>query len=301
MGERVTHEVFRRGVFIADKPQGPTSHQVSAWARDLVGAERAGHAGTLDPRVTGVLPIAFNDATRALDALLVGDKEYVGIMEFHQDVPEPKLRDIVRRFTGPIYQMPPVRSAVKRELRVRTIHELEVLERDGRLVLFRTRCESGTYVRTLANDIGEALGIGAHLADLRRTRTGPFAETEARPLTDLQDAVAFWREENDDAAIRRLVLPMERLFAHLPRIVLKDTAVDAVCHGANLAVPGISSMDAGVTKGALVALVTAKGEGIALAKALLTPSQVEAARKGVVADTERVLMEPGTYPKGWRS
>lgn len=301
MGERVSHEAFRRGVFIADKPQGPTSHQVSAWARDLVGAERAGHAGTLDPRVTGVLPIAFNNATRALDALLVGDKEYVGIMEFHQDVPEPKLRDMVRRFTGPIYQMPPVRSAVKRELRVRTIHELEVLERDGRLVLFRTRCESGTYVRTLANDIGEALGVGAHLADLRRTRTGPFGEADARPLTDLQDAVAFWREEKDDATIRRLMLPMERLFSHLPRIVLKDTAVDAVCHGANLAVPGIASMDAGVTKGALVALVTAKGEGIALAKALLTPSQVEAARKGVVADTERVLMEPGTYPKGWRS
>ena len=300
MGEGVTHALFRRGVFLADKPQGPSSHQVSAWVRDLVGAERAGHAGTLDPRVTGVLPIAFNEATRALDALLAGDKEYVGVMELHQDVPEDRLRAMFRRFTGPVYQMPPLRSAVKRELRVRTIHELDLLERDARLVLFRTRCESGTYIRTLANDLGEALGVGAHLTDLRRTRTGPFPESEARPLTDLQDAVAFWRQDGDDSHLRRLIFPMERLLEHLPKIVLKDTAVDAVCHGAGLAVPGIASMDPRITKGALVALVTAKGEGVALAHAALTPSQVDSARKGVAAATERVLMEPGTYPKGWK-
>jgi len=297
----VTHEVFRRGVFIADKPQGPTSHQVSAWARDLVGAERAGHAGTLDPRVTGVLPIAFNEATRALDALLVGDKEYVGVMELHQDVPDEKLRGMFQRFTGPVYQTPPVRSAVKRVMRVRTIYELELLERESRLVLFRARCESGTYIRTLANDLGEALGVGGHLADLRRTRAGPFRETDARPLTDLQDAVVTWREEKDDAAVRRLVLPMERLIDHLPKIVVRDTAVDAVCHGADLMIPGVSSMDPAIAKGALVALLTAKGEGIALGRALLTPQQVESAKKGVAADTERVLMEPGTYPKGWKS
>jgi len=301
VGEVVSHDAFRRGVFIADKPQGPTSHQVSAWARDLAGAERAGHAGTLDPRVTGVLPIAFNEATRALDAMLVGDKEYVGVLELHQDVADEKVAAMVRRFVGPIYQMPPVRSAVKRELRVRTIHELQLLERDGRLVLFRARCESGTYIRTLANDIGEALGTGGHLADLRRTRTGPFPESMAHPLTDLQDAIAVWREETDDAPLRRLVLPMERLIDHLPKIVLKDTAVDAICHGADLHVPGVASMGTGVTKGALVALFTAKGEGVALAHALMTPSQVESARKGIAADTKRVLMEPGTYPKGWKS
>ena len=295
------HDAFRRGVFLADKPQGPTSHQVSAWVRDLASADRAGHAGTLDPRVTGVLPIAFNEATRALDALLVGDKEYVGVMELHQDIADAKLRDMFRRFLGPIYQTPPVRSAVKREMRVRTIHEFELLERDGRLVLFRTRCESGTYVRTLANDLGEALGVGAHLADLRRTRTGPFVEGMCHPLTALQDAIANWREGQDDAALRALILPMERMLAHLPKIVLKDTAVDAICHGANLAVPGVASMDAAIRKGDLVAFLTAKGEGVALAHAELTASQVDSAKKGVVADTERVLMEPGTYPKGWRS
>jgi len=298
---RTVPELLRRGLFIADKPQGPTSHQVSAWVRDLVGAEKAGHAGTLDPRVTGVLPIAFNEATRALDAMLVGDKEYVGVLELHQDVPDEKLRAMLRRFVGPIYQTPPVRSAVKREMRVRTIHELELLERDGRLVLFRTRCESGTYIRTLANDVGEALGVGGHLADLRRTRTGTFTEANAHPLTDLHDALVFLRENGDEMAIRRLVHPMERLLEHLPRIVVKDTAADAICHGANLHVPGVSSMDARIRKGELVALLTAKGEGVALGTAMLTASQVDSMRQGVAADTKRVLMDPGTYPKGWKS
>ena len=296
-----THPVFRRSLFVADKPQGPTSHQVSAWVRDLVGAERAGHAGTLDPRVTGVLPIAFNEATRALDAMLAGDKEYVGVLELHQDVPDARVREMFRRFTGRVYQTPPVRSAVKREMRVRTIYEFDLLERGGRLVLFRTRCESGTYIRTLANDLGEALGVGAHLADLRRTRAGPFTEAHAHPLIDLQDALSFWREDGDEAALRALVLPMERMLDHLPKIVVKDTAVDAICHGADLAVPGVASMNPSVKKDDLVAIFTAKGEGVALAHALLTSSQVDSAKKGVVADTKRVLMEPGTYPKGWKS
>ena len=298
--ERPFAELLRRGVFIADKPQGPTSHQVSAWVRDLVGAERAGHAGTLDPRVTGVLPIAFNEATRALDAMLAGDKEYVGVLELHQDVPEEKLRSMMERFIGPIYQMPPVRSAVKREQRVRTIHGFDLLERDGRLVLFRTRCESGTYIRTLANDLGEALGVGAHLADLRRTRTATFAEAQAHSIIELHDAFVFWKENGDSAGLRSLVLPMERMLDHLRKIAVKDTAVDAICHGADLAVPGVASMDAAIRKGDLVALITGKGEGVALAHALLTPLQVESAKKGVAADTKRVLMEPGTYPKGWR-
>ena len=298
--ERSVPELLRRGLFVADKPQGPTSHQVSAWVRDLVGAQRAGHAGTLDPRVTGVLPIAFNEATRALAAMLVGDKEYVGVLELHQDVPDGKVHEMFRRFTGPVYQTPPVRSAVKREMRVRTIHEFDLLERDRRLVLFRTRCESGTYIRTLANDLGEALGVGAHLVDLRRTRTATFVEAEAHPLTALHDALVFWKEDGDEGAVRELVLPMERMLDHVPKIVVKDTAADAICHGANLAVPGVASMDSGIKKGELVALMTAKGEGVALANALLTASQVEATKKGVAADTKRVLMDPGTYPKGWK-
>ena len=298
--DRSLEERLRWGVFIADKPQGPTSHQVSAWVRDMARAPRAGHAGTLDPRVTGVLPIALGDATRALDALLEGDKEYIGLLQLHQDVERPRLEAMMARFVGEIYQTPPVRSAVKRELRARTVHEFVLLEFDRRVALFRTRCESGTYVRTLAVDLGEALGTGAHLLELRRTRAGPFRESAARPLVALRDAFEVWRGEGDPRPLRSLLLPMERLLDHLPRIVVKDTAVDAICHGADVHVPGVAELSPAFPRGALLAILTAKGEGIALATAKLTAEEIADAKSGVAADTKRVLMEPRTYPKLWR-
>lgn len=298
--ERSVEQVLRLGVFVADKPQGPSSHQVSAWVRDLLGASRAGHAGTLDPRVTGVLPIALNNATRAIDAMLYGDKEYVGVLQLHQDVEERKVREMMGRFVGAVYQTPPVRSAVKRERRSRTVYELDPLEFSSRLVLFRTRCESGTYVRTLCNDIGEALGVGGHMLDLRRTRTATFSEGDAHSLLDLKDAHVAWSEEGDEGPLRTLLRPVESLLAHIPQIVIKDTAVDAICHGSNLAVPGVAKLAPGIRKGDLVGILTAKGEGVALANAMMTSEEIVIAKSGIAADTKRVLMEPGTYPALWK-
>ncbi len=298
--QRSIAELLKAGVVNLDKPQGPTSHQVSAWVRDLMAVPRAGHAGTLDPRVTGVLPIAFDQATRALDAMLEGDKEYVGVLQLHQDVEEPKVRAMMERFVGEVYQTPPVRSAVRREIRSRWIYELEPLEFDGRLGLFRVRCESGTYIRTLCNDLGEALGVGGHMLDLRRTRTATFPETEAHSLLALKDATVAWREEGNEGPLRTLLLPMESLLRHLPLIVVKDTAVDAICHGSNLMVPGVAKLSPGIKRGQLVAMLTAKGEGIALATAMLTSDEIVIAKSGIAADAKRVLMEPGTYPKLWK-
>jgi H/ACA ribonucleoprotein complex subunit 4 len=291
---------IRLGVLIADKPQGPTSHQVSAWVRDMFGVPRAGHSGTLDPRVTGVLPIALADATRAVEAVLEGDKEYVGVMHLHQDVEERRLRAMMARFVGEVYQTPPVRSAVKRERRTRHVYEFEPLEIADRSVLFRVRCESGTYVRTLCVDVGEALGIGANLADLRRTRTATFREADARPLHAFRDALAYWKEDGDEAPLRSLLLPYERLLDPLPRIVVKDTAVDALCHGANLAVPGIARLSPHIRRGQRVGVFTAKEEGVAIAEASMTTDEIVVAKSGVAADTARVLMNPGTYPKLWK-
>ena len=298
--ERSVPELLKAGVINIDKPQGPTSHQVSAWVRDLLGVPKAGHAGTLDPRVTGVLPVALENATRALDALLVGDKEYVGVMQLHQDVDEGRLRTMLSEFVGEVYQTPPVRSAVKREMRTRTIYELEPLEIEGRLALLRVRCESGTYIRTLCNDLGEALGVGAHLADLRRTRTVSFHEKESESLSALKDAFVLWKEEGDEKDIRKIVQPMERLLAHLPAIIIKDTAVDAICHGASLAVPGVAKLDRRVRKGDLVAIYTGKGEGVALMDAEKSSEETVTDKTGVTAMAKRVLMEPGTYPRLWK-
>ncbi|MCI4371176.1 MAG: RNA-guided pseudouridylation complex pseudouridine synthase subunit Cbf5 [Thermoplasmata archaeon] len=298
--DRSIEERIRVGVAIVDKPAGPTSHQVSAWVRDMFHVSKAGHSGTLDPRVTGVLPVALADATRAVEAVLAGDKEYVGAMQLHQDVEERRVRAMLARFVGDIYQIPPVRSAVKREQRTRRVHELEPLEVDGRNVLFRVRCESGTYIRTLCADIGDALGVGANMTDLRRTRTASFTEADARPLHAFRDALVEWKEDADPAPLRGLLRPIEDLLRHLPRIVIKDTAVDAICHGANLAVPGVAKLSPHIRRGDLVGVYTGKGEAVALSKALMTTDEIVIAKSGVCADTGRVLMEPGTYPKLWK-
>ncbi len=298
--QRTLAERIRLGVAVVDKPQGPTSHQVSAWVRDMFGVPRAGHSGTLDPHVTGVLPVALADATRAIEAVLEGDKEYVGVMQLHQDVDGRRVRSMMERFVGDIYQIPPVRSAVRREQRVRHVEELEPLEISGRNVLFRVRCESGTYIRTLCADIGEALGVGANMLDLRRTRTASFSESEAHPLNAFRDALAYWREDHDEAPLRDLLRPMESLLVHLPKLVVKDTAVDAICHGANVHVPGVAKLSPHIKRGQIVGVFTGKDEAVALAKAMMTSDEITIAKSGVAADVARVLMEPGTYPKLWR-
>ncbi len=298
--DRSVEEAIRLGVVIVDKPQGPTSHQVSAWVRDMFGVAKAGHSGTLDPHVTGVLPVALADATRAVDAVLEGDKEYVGVMQLHQDVDARRVKSMMERFVGDIYQVPPVRSAVRREQRVRHISELELLEAQGRNVLFRVVCESGTYIRTLCADVGEALGVGANMLDLRRTRTALFTEAEAHPLNAFRDALAYWKEDHDEAPLRSLLRPVEALLAHLPKVIVKDTAVDAVCHGANVHVPGVAKLSPHIRRGQMVGVFTAKDEAVALAKSMMTSDEIVVAKSGVAADVARVLMNPGTYPKLWK-
>ncbi len=298
--DRTLEERIRLGVAIVDKPQGPTSHQVSAWVRDMFGVPKAGHSGTLDPHVTGVLPVALADATRAIDAVLEGDKEYVGVMQLHQDVDERRVRSMMGRFVGDIYQVPPVRSAVRREQRVRHIEELEPLEVSGRNVLFRVRCESGTYIRTLCADLGEALGVGANMVDLRRTRTATFDESQAHPLNAFRDALVYWRDDHNEGPLRALLQPMESLLAHLPQVVVKETAVDAICHGANVHVPGVAKLSPHIRRGQVVGIFTGKGEAVALTKAMMTSDEIVVAKSGVAADVSRVLMNPGTYPKLWK-
>jgi H/ACA ribonucleoprotein complex subunit 4 len=299
--ERSIEELIKSGIVLIDKPSGPTSHQVSAWVKDILGIKKAGHGGTLDPRVTGLLPVTLGKATNAVRAVHIGGKEYVGIMLFHSDVTEEKVKEIFSEFTGKIYQMPPVRSAVKREMRVREIYYLELLEMQSRLALFKVGCESGTYIRTLCHDIGDAMGTGSHMQELRRTEVGSFTEDDSVTLHDLKDAYVYWKDDGKDEHLRKAILPLERLFGHLPKIVIKDSAVDAVCHGANLAIPGVLELDSGIEKGDMVALLTSKGEGVALGKALMNSETIFDLKEGIAAKTERVLMDPGIYPKLWHA
>jgi H/ACA ribonucleoprotein complex subunit 4 len=292
-------ELLNNGFINLDKPAGPSSHQVVAWVKEALEREKAGHGGTLDPAVTGVLPVALGDAARALQVLLVAGKEYVALMKLHKQVDEKKIREACASFIGKISQMPPLRSAVKRVRRTREIYYLEILEIQGTEVLFRVGCEAGTYIRTLCVDIGKKLGCGAQLIELRRTRVGNITEETIVTLQDVKDAYLFWKEEGDDTEVRKTILPMERLLEVVPKVIVRDSAVDALCHGANLAVPGVVEIDE-MDTGDIAAVVTLKGEGVALVKMQIPSVQVIEKDTGICASLERVLMNKGTYPSIWK-
>ncbi|MHC1570615.1 MAG: RNA-guided pseudouridylation complex pseudouridine synthase subunit Cbf5 [Methermicoccaceae archaeon] len=298
---RPIEQHLRMGVVNIDKPAGPTSHEVSAWVRDMLHLHRAAHVGTLDPHVSGVQPTMLGDATKAALALSRSDKEYVCLMELHRSVPTSVVEEVFREFTGDIYQMPPLKSAVKRQLRVRTIHYISLIEHEGKEVLFKVGCEAGTYIRKLCYDMGEVLGFGAHMRELRRTRCGKFTERNMCTLHELKDAYVLYEEEGDTSELTRLVRPIEEALTHLPAIYIRDSAVDALCRGAPLAAPGVVSVDASMKAHDLVAVYTLKGEVVALASAQMDAESAYSARTGIVALPRRVLMAPNTYPKGWVS
>jgi H/ACA ribonucleoprotein complex subunit 4 len=299
--KRKIEDHIRKGFVCIDKPMGPTSHEVVVWVRKILGVEKTGHAGTLDPRVTGVLPVFIETATKLVKFLQESGKEYVCLMRLHGDVKEEKIREVLRMFTGKIFQKPPLKSAVKKQLRIREIYSMEVLEISGRDVLFKVSTESGTYIRKLCKDMGEVLGVGAHMQELRRTKTGNFNEEECYTLHDLLDAYVFWKEEGEEKYLREIIRPMEAAVAHLPKIVIKDTAVDAICHGANLSIKGVAYIEKSIKEGDFVAIFTAKGELVALGKALMSAEDMAELKKGFVVDVERVIMDRGVYPSVWKS
>ncbi len=298
--DRTVGELLQAGVIALDKPRGPTSHQVTAWVRDALHVEKVGHGGTLDPYVSGVLPICLGKAVRLTDIVLSSDKEYICLMTLHKDMPEKKVRDVIGTFRGKIFQLPPVRSAVKRQLRIRNIHALDILEIRGRDILFSIRCDAGTYVRTLCTDIGEALGCGANMVELRRPRSGKMTEDDAYSLQDIADAYIFWQQNGRGDWLRSMIKPMEVLVDPLPKVIVKATAVDAICHGADLNISGVHMLDDEIRKNALVALMTARGELIAIGKMSMSSQKIMSTDKGKAVDVERVFMEPGHYPKMWR-
>jgi H/ACA ribonucleoprotein complex subunit 4 len=296
---RTIEELLACGLVVIDKPNGPTSHQVAAWVRDAVHVSKAGHGGTLDPNVTGVLPVALNQGTKAVGFMHGAQKEYVGVMRLHGDATKKQVKEVARSFVGKIWQVPPREAAVKRVRRQRTVYYLNVLEMDGRDVLFKVGCEGGTYVRVLCTDMGKKLGCGAHMHELRRTKSGPFSEQNALHLQDVLDAYVFWKQDGD-RRLGTLLRPIEDALVMFPPIVVKDSAVDAVCHGADTAAPGVARVDATILQGDTVTIQTLKGEAVAVAVALADATEIIEKDKGAIADTKRVIMERGRYPPMWK-
>ncbi|WP_336359883.1 RNA-guided pseudouridylation complex pseudouridine synthase subunit Cbf5 [Haladaptatus sp. ZSTT2] len=286
--ERRPTDRLQFGVINLDKQPGPSAHQVTGWVRDLAGVEQAAHAGTLDPKVTGCLPILLGDATRMAQVFLEGEKEYVAVLELHGRAPAD-LEATVEEFVGPIYQKPPRKSAVVRRLRVREIYDIDVLEVAERQALLRIRCESGTYIRKLCHDIGLALGTGGHMGHLRRTATTPFDDSTMVTLHDFADALAF-AEDGDESWLDEVVQPAERALTHLPKVTIAPNAAEQVANGAQVYAPGVISVE-GVEDGAeadrpLVACYTPDGAVVCLGRLVGAPSR----ETGCVVSLERVLV-----------
>ena len=294
--KRSTEELLKYGVVNIDKPSGPTSHQISDFVKQILEVDKAGHSGTLDPKVTGSLIVAIGNATRIVQLLLKAGKEYVGVMHLHDPIDEEELKKTIKnKFIGRVKQMPPIKSSVKRQWRDRRIYYFNIYEVDKQDALFKVGCQAGTYIRKLIHDLGKELKVGAHMAELRRTRVGPFDESTLVTLQELKDAYHYYKEGNDKL-IRKYIQPIESAIHHIPKIWVTDTAVDALCHGASLKNPGIAKLEKGIQKEWIVAVMTLKDELIGYGVTTADADEMMA-EKGIAVKMDKIFMERGVYPK----
>lgn len=300
--KRPYKEHLKYGVIHLDKPSNPSSHEIVSWVKRILQVEKTGHSGTLDPLVTGCLIICIERATRIAKAQQTAGKQYVALLELDGVVEQTELEKAIKFFIGKLYQLPPKQSAVSKTLRIRQIYDNKLIEYDPeqRLALMRVDCEAGTYIRVLCKHIGYYLGVGGRMAELRRTRSGTTPEDLCLvTMHDVLDAKYLYDKTGDDSYMRRVVRPLEWMLRDMKRIVVKDSAVDAICHGAPVAIPGVMRYDGTIETGENLVVITTKGEAIALCIAQMSAEQISQASHGAVAKIKRVIMDRGTYSKCW--
>jgi len=295
--KRSINQLMEYGIINLNKPPGPTSHQVAEYVKKILEIDKSGHSGTLDPKVTGVLPVALSKATRVVQTLLPAGKEYIALMHIHEKLPEEQIKKAFGKFIGKIQQLPPIRSAIKRQVRARSIYYMEIIEIKERNVLFRVGCQAGTYIRKLIHDIGQSLGCGAHMAQLVRTQAGPFKDKNWHSLEDLKDAYETYKETKDESHLRKIIEPLENAIAPLQKVWIFDSAVANICYGAPLAPQGISKLTNNIQRGEPIAVLSLKGELVCLGRAILSSEEIQRKNKGIAAITEKVFMDRSTYPR----
>jgi len=229
MKEKTIKELIEFGIINIDKPTGPTSFQVSQYIKQSLGLSKTSHLGTLDPQVTGVLPIALNRACRLNEYLMNKDKTYVGIIRVHKEISKEELQNIANEFIGKIIQLPPVRSSVKRAERVREIKTFKILEKKGKDFLFTSEVQAGTYIRKLCSDIGKKIE-GAHMLELRRTQAGIFNELTAITLYQFDKAIEEYKKGNE-TLLRKVLVYGEIISTILPIIKIRKDVVKKVLTG----------------------------------------------------------------------
>ncbi|MFA5302971.1 MAG: RNA-guided pseudouridylation complex pseudouridine synthase subunit Cbf5 [Candidatus Nanoarchaeia archaeon] len=295
--KRTINELIDYGFINLDKPSGPTSHEVADFVKKILDVKAAGHGGTLDPRVTGVLPVGLNKATRILEVFLLGGKEYVCEMSIHTEVSKQELLKAFKAFTGVIRQLPPIKSNVKRQWRNRQIYYIDVLEVYPRKVLFKVGCEAGTYIRKLCTDIGEYLGTKAHMQDLRRTKASCFNESGSHSLHELQEAKSLYDETGDESLLRQIILPVESAVGHLKKIVISDGATPALLNGSPLMLPGLVKLSSNIKVNDVLAIFTLKNELVGLGISLMTSEEMKKESKGICVKLKKIIMPMNTYKR----
>lgn len=299
---RSLDELKKYGLIVLDKPSNPSSHEVVSWIKRILKTEKTGHAGTLDPKVTGSLIVCLNRATRTIKASQGAGKTYVGVLRLHDRVSQKKVEAALERLQGRCFQRPPVIAAVKRQLRVRSLYKNTLIEYDKQrqLAIFETFCEAGTYIRTLCVHLGLLLGVGGHMEELRRTKTGVISENEhISTMHDVLDAQWMYENQKEESYLRHVILPVEYLLTGHKRIMIKDSAINAVCYGAKLMIPGVARYDTGIEHNDVIVIMSTKGEAVALGIAEMASSQIKAVDHGIVARIKRVLMDRDVYPRRW--
>jgi H/ACA ribonucleoprotein complex subunit 4 len=225
MKEKSIQELLEFGIINVDKPAGMTSFDVVYKIKKMLKLRKASHFGTLDPMVTGVLPIALNRACKLTGFFIHHDKEYVGEMKIHEDIELEKIKKMIReKFIGKIIQLPPVKSRVKRQEREREIMKFDLLEKNKNDIKFHTEVEGGTYIRKLIHDLGQALGINAHMTKLRRIRAGIFKEKDSIKLEAL--------EKMNEKELKKVIIPSEEAIIKIhPVVKIKEDNLKQIFTG----------------------------------------------------------------------
>ena len=221
--EKPIQSLLQFGIINIDKPTGPTSFSVTDYIRKSLDLNKTSHMGTLDPAVSGVLPILLGRACRLSDYFMHKNKTYVGIMRLHKEVDEKTLKKVILKFIGKIKQLPPVRSRVKRAIREREVISFDILEIEGKDVLFSTEVQAGTYIRKICDDMGKDIG-GAHMLELRRIKAGIFDESKIYNLYDFDKAVQAYNT-GDESLLREMITPAEIISTFMPVIEIIDKKI----------------------------------------------------------------------------
>jgi len=299
--KRDIQNYVKSGFINLDKPANPSSHEVVAWIKRILRVDKTGHSGTLDPKVTGCLVVCIDRATRLVKSQQSAGKEYVCIYRLHESIPQKRVAQELEKLKGALFQRPPLISAVKRQLRVRTVYESKLLEHDEErnMGIFWVSVESGFYARTICVHLGLMLGCGGQMQELRRPRSGVMTEKECSTMHDILDAQWLYDNHKDETYLRRVIKPLEALLVKHKRIIMKDSAVNAICYGAKILLPGVLRYEDGIEINEEIVVCTTKGEAICLGIALMTTATMASCDHGVVAKIKRVVMERDLYPKKW--